>query len=181
MTVILRRCVHIYDKYIILRKCVIWQIYYTQKVCTYDRYIILRRCVHMYCNVQIPQKVCACDKYIILRRCGQANSSFTLFRASSQEKISCSMSSCSICLEPELNVPAACIPCGHTFCYACITQWTRSPPRFGVSLCPQCRAPVREVQKLFISDWPGESVLISLGQRSIQSLHLWLAMWVSLD
>ncbi|XP_076438499.1 uncharacterized protein LOC143277516 [Babylonia areolata] len=64
------------------------------------------------------------------------------------------MSSCAICLEPEMNSPAACVPCGHTFCLACITQWTRSPPRFGLSLCPQCRAPVREVQKLFITDWP---------------------------
>ncbi|KAL8598404.1 hypothetical protein ACOMHN_032681 [Nucella lapillus] len=64
------------------------------------------------------------------------------------------MSSCAICLEPELNSPAACVPCGHTFCLACITQWTRNPPRFGLSLCPQCRSPVREVQKLFISDWP---------------------------
>ncbi|XP_070203314.1 uncharacterized protein [Littorina saxatilis] len=67
------------------------------------------------------------------------------------------MSSCPICLEAELKVPAACVPCGHTFCHACITQWTRSPPRFGLSLCPQCRVPVREVQKLFISEWPVSS------------------------
>lgn len=64
------------------------------------------------------------------------------------------MSSCPICLEPELTVPAACVPCGHTFCHSCITQWTLTNRHFSLSLCPQCRAPVRQVQKLFISDWP---------------------------
>ena len=48
----------------------IWQIHYTQKVCTYDKYIILRRCIHvtttfysediiyMYIYDSYTQKVC---------------------------------------------------------------------------------------------------------------------------
>ncbi|KAK7498619.1 hypothetical protein BaRGS_00010279, partial [Batillaria attramentaria] len=90
----------------------------------------------------------------------------------------CDMSACSICLEPELREPAACIPCGHTFCHACISQWIQSRStlglHFGPKKCPQCRVSIGGVQKLYLSDQPmGESLRRDWSELS-ESSRFWV-------
>ncbi|XP_076472480.1 uncharacterized protein LOC143301921 [Babylonia areolata] len=53
---------------------------------------------------------------------------------------------CSICLEEKSRqVQGACVPCGHTFCLACIHDWMKGHSK----TCPQCRLPVEKVLRLF--------------------------------
>lgn len=87
------------------------------------------------------------------------------------------MSACSICLDTELREPAACVPCGHTFCYDCITEWLQTPgPRLYGRMgarCPQCRVTVAGVKKLFVSDHLGSVVPISQLLPQPPPMSLW--------
>ncbi|KAI0058860.1 hypothetical protein BV25DRAFT_1809949 [Artomyces pyxidatus] len=49
------------------------------------------------------------------------------------------MSSCAIC-SGLFKAPTA-LPCGHVYCYDCITKATRSSTSMSTTVCPTCRAP----------------------------------------
>jgi len=45
---------------------------------------------------------------------------------------------CTLCMDFIAAEQAACAPCGHVFCYCCVTRWAEQQPR-----CPLCRVLVR--------------------------------------
>lgn len=51
---------------------------------------------------------------------------------------------CAICLDTACR--PCCLPCGHTYCWACAARWVATQQR----KCPQCRAPCQAQQLLAI-------------------------------
>ncbi|ESP01982.1 hypothetical protein LOTGIDRAFT_157117 [Lottia gigantea] len=82
------------------------------------------------------------------------------------------MANCPVCLE-NFNRPTTCIPCGHMFCYECISNWRHT--HFNSNVCPQCRCSIKQLQRVYLGDT--DNLVLTQSQSSLTSFSSEKFQW----